>query len=851
VSDGVTQDQIDAWQRQHGIAPADAEDITRDDGDVSSEPAPSIAPAVEIEHDSNVAADFVLARLGTPVVSFAAINRETGDKGLFETKSFPTRDRDEVFEHFEKRQGLGNQYYSVNRVIDAQNKKASRENIAFLDSLHVDLDPRQGEDLDTERQRNITALENYDPPPTWIIASGPAGVQGIWDLVEPVEIDGNLEIAEDLKLYNIQIERDLGGDKCHNIDRILRVPGTINCPDKIKRKKKPSRPYGPAYIIKHNDVAYTLDRFNKAAPLVKPADVLQNSTQKAAPRSSGEREVPINKALVLNGPVDGFEERVSDKGKTIRAWGNDRDALNKILIDLGMLETPYASNSDMGNAYVCTLVAAGYSPEEIAGDCLDPDNHAGIHFREQKDAYRAVRRSLGAAQQIVETNEPSSVVMGMLEHIDAKHVVVRSYGGKCFVMYMQDSPLGDGRTSPCFQTPDAFKAGYAYKLVRRGKLKPAPLGEYWFFTDRPGRRQFEGVTFKPGDAKVVNDHFNLWQGFGIAPVSGDWSLMQWHILHVLCSGNQDYADYLTKWLAWTVQNPDKPAEAAVALRGLKGVGKGLLGKYFGRLFGQHYLYVSNAKHVVGNFNSHLWDCVFLFCDEAFAQNNLQHDATLKSLITETTITIEPKGLGLFQTKNYLHAMLAANADWFVPATHDERRYFVLDVSDVMRGNVEYFVKLCEQMDGYGCSAMLHDLLAMPLGKFHPRNPPKTTGLAKQIDEGMPPEAQWWEMVLRDGVLPGAWSQRPSLAYAGALYASMRHRSPALRDASDKALSKFLRLNGAVPHKATVRGWQFPPLADCRDAWAKRYPGTVWDDQATYWAEPPANEQGGTHDDIPF
>jgi hypothetical protein len=26
-----------------------------------------------------------------------------------------------------------------------------------------------------------------------------------------------------------------------------------------------------------------------------------------------------------------------------------------------------------------------------------------------------------------------------------------------------------------------------------------------------------------------------------------------------------------------------------------------------------------------------------------------------------------------------------------------------------------------------------------------------------------------------------------------------------------------------------RGWEFPPLADCRKRWNKRYPDTEWDD----------------------
>jgi hypothetical protein len=401
-------------------------------------------------------------------------------------------------------------------------------------------------------------------------------------------------------------------------------------------------------------------------------------------------------------------------------------------------------------------------------------------------------------------------------------------------MFMENSPVGNRRRVPCFQKPADFKAGYASKYVRPGKSKPEPLGEFWFRNERPGRRQYEGVLFKPGAENVINDHFNLWQGFGVTRAAGDWSLMQWHVLHVVCSGNEEYADYLTKWLAWAVQNPDKPAEAAVALRGLKGVGKGLLGKYFGRLFGQHYLYVSNAKHVVGNFNAHLWDCVFLFCDEAFAQNNLQHDATLKSLVTEDTITIEPKGFGLFQTQNYLHLMLAANADWFVPATHDERRYFVLDVSDLKRSDTEYFVKLCNQMENGGCAAMLHDLLAMPLGKFHPRNPPKTTGLAKQIEAGLSPEEQWWGLILRDGILPGAWLKYPECAHSKLLFADARDRSPGLRTIGDAVLARFIKLKGAKEHRTnTARGWLFPPLSECRADWTKRY-GTVWDHEQVDW-----------------
>jgi len=57
----------------------------------------------------------------------------------------------------------------------------------------------------------------------------------------------------------------------------------------------------------------------------------------------------------------------------------------------------YASNSEMGLAYVRTLLDGGYSNEAIAGDVLDPSNPAGIHFRGQKDKFRAIERAIGKA----------------------------------------------------------------------------------------------------------------------------------------------------------------------------------------------------------------------------------------------------------------------------------------------------------------------------------------------------------------------------------------------------------------------------------------------------------------------
>jgi hypothetical protein len=174
---------------------------------------------------------------GYPTLSAAFTDPVTGDKGIFETKSFPqSTDWRSVHAWIEARQGKANIYFAVNPTIKPMDRKAERTDIARVVALHVDVDIRVGEPQAEGIERIVKTLQAYKVPPSVVISSG-GGAQAFWILKEPIEINGQLELAEDAKLYNEQIERDLAGDKCHNIDRIMRLPGTVNLPTKTKLKK--------------------------------------------------------------------------------------------------------------------------------------------------------------------------------------------------------------------------------------------------------------------------------------------------------------------------------------------------------------------------------------------------------------------------------------------------------------------------------------------------------------------------------------------------------------------------------------------------------------------------------------
>src|SRR5262249_40602117 len=151
------------------------------------------------------------------------------------------------------------------------------------------------------------------------------------------------------------------------------------------------------------------------------------------------------------------------------------------------------------------------------------------------------------------------------------------------------------------------------------------------------------------------------------------------------------------------------------------------------MFGQHGLHISAMKHLTGQFNAHLMDCVLLFADEAYWPGDKSAEGTLKMIITEEGLPIEKKGYDTITSDNMLHIIMAGNADWQVPASMDERRFAAFGVSEKHIGDRAYFDALFKQtFENGGLEGMMFDLLERDLGDWHPRyDVPQTETLQDQ------------------------------------------------------------------------------------------------------------------------
>ena len=367
-----------------------------------------------------------------------------------------------------------------------------------------------------------------------------------------------------------------------------------------------------------------------------------------------------------------------------------------------------------------------------------PDDYIGRHGAEQFFA--------------VLDRAPDAASFDAIFRLNSKHAVVPE-GGKTIVITDEHDPVLD-RYVLTRSTFADFRNRYLNEYVDTGRTTRAgepirvALGHFWL--RHPDRREYAGIVMSPN--RDVPKYWNLWRGFTVTPQPGTWTRLRHHIQHVICAGDQTVFAYVSAWLAYCVQHPDRQAEVALALRGLRGTGKGILARALGSLFGQHYLQTANPKHLVGNFNAHLQDCIVLFADEAFWAGDKAGESVLKMLITEPVIPIERKGRDVVLAPNLLHVILASNHDWIVPAGMDERRFCVLDVADTHRQDHVYFAGILEELETGGRAGFLHDLLKFDLSGVNLRAVPATEALRQQKVLSLLPHHRW----LFDKLTEGRW-----------------------------------------------------------------------------------------------
>ncbi|MCV6584431.1 MAG: phage/plasmid primase, P4 family [Marinibacterium sp.] len=263
--------------------------------------------------------------------------------------------------------GGWNLYFTVNETAGPVRKKPRKQDIVAATGLHVDVDPRPGEPLDRERERALRMLKGYSPAPTVITDSG-GGFQGFWQLGEAVPLDGNPAPVEGC---NLKVEADLQADACHNIDRLMRLPGSVNWPNEKKRNR--GRTPALARVVEADWLrTFRLEDF--------PTATVEN----AAPAAGGPR-LGLGDVKPLDS-LDDLPAAVSARTKALIANGCDPDD-----------PTKWEDRSDLVLHVLCEMIRADVQDDVLLGVILDADFGVSAHVLEQKNPVTYARRQVQRA----------------------------------------------------------------------------------------------------------------------------------------------------------------------------------------------------------------------------------------------------------------------------------------------------------------------------------------------------------------------------------------------------------------------------------------------------------------------
>jgi len=360
----------------------------------------------------------------------------------------------------------------------------------------------------------------------------------------------------------------------------------------------------------------------------------------------------------------------------------------------------------------------------------------------------------GEDREPVNGIDPESVEV--LEKLNEDHFIT-----KIGSTVMVGTEPSDSTDNPSFirQTDFVLLKG-ALKVLKWNAAKetfvPASAAQTWLY-DYPERREFlSGVVFEPN--RKVKGAYNLWKGVPVEanPEASCQKLLD-HVHRVICHENDEYYNFLITWAADILQNPGRKAGSAVVIKGKKGTGKSTFFRFLDLILRPHSLTTSQREHVVGKFNAHMESLLLMVLEEAVWPGDHQGNSTVKDLITNESIAVERKGVDVSRMNNYMRIGMTSNEEWTVPVTwEDERRFFVLECSDVVQQDDEWFGPIYREMEECeGLGALVHyletwdpSLVGMTWDSL--RTPPKTEGLAEEARQAIP----LWKLFFLDWISHG-------------------------------------------------------------------------------------------------
>lgn len=211
---------------------------------------------------------------------------------------------------------------------------------------------------------------------------------------------------------------------------------------------------------------------------------------------------------------------------------------------------------------------------------------------------------------------------------------------------------------------------------------------------------YSSLAYKPADHNLQRYEYNTWVGFKaeselkVADMQIVEPILE-YIRNILSNNDQVIYKFLLSWLRHIVISPWKKTEIFVFFHSIaQGTGKGSFTNWLKHhFFGNHCsTAVCGLRALTQKHNKVIMNKSFVVIDElpqTQGEFHSQFDA-MKNLITEPTISVEPKGGEIFDIDNMVNLMGCSNNPYALKIERGDRRYACIEVSDSKKGDADYW-----------------------------------------------------------------------------------------------------------------------------------------------------------------
>lgn len=161
----------------------------------------------------------------------------------------------------------------------------------------------------------------------------------------------------------------------------------------------------------------------------------------------------------------------------------------------------------------------------------------------------------------------------------------------------------------------------------------------------------------------------------------------------------DLLHYVLSWFANGIQRPEKPNGSALVMVSNEGTGKNTLLEFMRDfVYGKPITrYLNGTGPITQKHNTALVGRKLIVINEVAGADDTQNFKakwnSVKTLLTEDVLWVEPKGVDAFQVDNFANYVFCSNNFDSIYLAGSDRRYTIIKFSEKYMGNEAYFTQL--------------------------------------------------------------------------------------------------------------------------------------------------------------